>query len=62
MAILRNYAYVYIGDFLELEVMMKDGQAVTEGEAIANELMGKLGIDPRNLITGAYMDMILSES
>lgn len=39
--------------------MMKEGQALTEGEEIANDLMKKLGISDQELVTGAYMDMIL---
>ena len=38
---------------------MKEGQALTEGEEIANDLMKKLGISDQELVTGAYMDMIL---
>ena len=38
---------------------MKEGQALTEGEEIANDLMKKLGISDQDLVTGAYMDLIL---
>ncbi|XP_013403217.1 uncharacterized protein LOC106168620 [Lingula anatina] len=44
-----------LGDFMELEVM-KDGQSLEEGQAIAEDLMQKLGIDKKDLVTGAYMD------
>lgn len=48
-----------LGDFAELEVVLEDDQSVEEGEAIANELMDKLGIDRSKLISCAYMDLIL---
>ena len=38
---------------------MQAGQLPSEGEAIANNLMARLGIAPDNLIAGAYMDLIL---
>ena len=52
-----------LGDFAELEVVLKDDQTVEEGEKIAKDLMTKLGIDdPSKLISGAYMDLILNKS
>ena len=42
-----------------LQVEMQAGQLPSEGEAIANNLMACLGIAPDNLISGAYMDLIL---
>ena len=47
-----------LGDFAELEVVLEDHQTPEDGEAIANELMIKLGIDRANLIPGAYMDLL----
>ena len=41
---------------------MKEGQSLTEGEEIANDLMKKLGISDKDLVTGAYMDLILKSS
>ena len=38
---------------------MREGQALSEGEEIANDLMKKLGISDEDLVTGAYMDLIL---
>ena len=40
---------------------MKDGQSVAEGQKIADDLMAKLGITEGDLITGAYMDLILKK-
>ena len=50
-----------VGDFLELEVMMKDGQPVEDGQRIATDLMAKLGIEENELISGAYMDLLLNK-
>lgn len=49
-----------LGHFMELEVVMQPGQPDTEGRAIAEDLMKKLGIDSTDLLDGAYMDMIES--
>ncbi|XP_045175178.1 uncharacterized protein LOC123536246 [Mercenaria mercenaria] len=49
-----------LGNFMELEVVMKDGQSVEEGQAVANELMKKLDVHESDLISGAYMDLILN--
>jgi predicted adenylyl cyclase CyaB len=47
-----------LGQFMELEVVLRDGQSDAEGQAIANDLMKKLGIEPTDLIEGAYMDLL----
>ena len=49
-----------LGKFMELEVVMKPGQTDAEGQAIAETLMKKLGIDSADLLDGAYMDLIES--
>lgn len=50
-----------LGDFVELEVCMREGQTVSEGEQIAHELMGNLGISESDLITGAYTDLLAQQ-
>jgi predicted adenylyl cyclase CyaB len=47
-----------LGQFMELEVILRDGQSDAEGQTIANDLMKKLGIEPTDLIEGAYMDLL----
>ena len=49
-----------LGDFLELEVMLEDGESVENGEAVAKDLMEKLGIKQDQLIEGAYVDLMAS--
>jgi predicted adenylyl cyclase CyaB len=51
-----------LGDFVELEVVLEDDQSVDQGEAIAKDLMNKLGIDKSRLISCAYMDLLLQKS
>ena len=47
-----------LGQFMELEVVLGPEQADAEGQAIAEELMSKLGIEKTDLLEGAYMDLM----
>lgn len=47
-----------LGDFLELEVVLHDGQSDAEGQVIAEDLMQALGVERTALLEGAYMDLI----
>jgi predicted adenylyl cyclase CyaB len=47
-----------LGQFMELEVVMRPGQSAAEGEHIAQELMEKLGVRPDDLIDVAYIDLL----
>lgn len=49
---------VGLGTFVELEVVLHDGQTADEGHAIAAEWMARLGIAPTDLLAGAYADML----
>ncbi|MEW6405591.1 MAG: class IV adenylate cyclase, partial [Chloroflexota bacterium] len=51
-----------LGQFLELEVVMRDGQPDAEGQAIAADLMKKLGVPESDLLEGAYMDLLETNS
>jgi len=47
-----------LGQFMELEVVMREGQSDAEGQAIAEELMSRLRVERGDLIEGAYMDLL----
>ena len=47
-----------LGDFLELEVVLRDGEAPEHGVAEAHALLGKLGIDSSRLVPTAYVDLL----
>jgi predicted adenylyl cyclase CyaB len=48
-----------LGDFMELEVVLRDGESREEGEAIARNLMEILQILPDQLIEEAYIDLLI---
>ncbi len=47
-----------LGEFIELEVVLKHGENADYGAAIAEDLMKKLGIDKRDLVESAYVDLL----
>jgi predicted adenylyl cyclase CyaB len=47
-----------LGTFLELEVVLDDGDSPEQGESIAREIMKQLGIDCSQLVSGAYFDLL----
>ena len=47
-----------LGTFLELEVVLRDGEAAADGEREACELMRALGVDARDLVPDAYIDLL----
>jgi adenylate cyclase class IV len=47
-----------LGRFIELEVCMKEGQAPSDGEVLAKDLMRRLCIAEKDLLAGAYADML----
>ncbi|HEY3077951.1 MAG TPA: class IV adenylate cyclase [Burkholderiales bacterium] len=47
-----------LGHFLELEVVLGDGERSENGVLEAQRLMATLGIDPSQLIERAYVDLI----
>jgi len=46
-----------LGDFVELEVVLRPGQTDAEGREVARTLMLRLGIRETDLLAGAYVDM-----
>lgn len=47
-----------LGDFIELEVVLGDGEAAAVGVREAHELMRRLGIDAASLVAAAYVDLL----
>lgn len=50
-----------LGHFMELEVVLNDGQSLEDGESIALRLMEELGVKKEDLIIGAYVDLLLAK-
>lgn len=48
-----------LGHFLELEVVLVDGESPDAGVREAHRLMDRLGIDTSQLIEGAYLDLLI---
>jgi predicted adenylyl cyclase CyaB len=51
-----------LGDYMELEVCLAEGQSEAAGMAIAHELKDKLGVAEADLMTGAYTDMLAAKA
>ena len=47
-----------LGDFVELEVVLADGESDVDGVAEAYAIMDKLGIEESDLVEGAYADLL----
>jgi predicted adenylyl cyclase CyaB len=47
-----------LGQFMELEVVLREGQSDAEGQTVAEDLMARLGIHKEDLLEGAYMDLL----
>lgn len=47
-----------LGEFVELEVMLEEGQTAADGETRARELMAALGVRADQLEEGAYIDLL----
>ncbi|MEP7103042.1 MAG: class IV adenylate cyclase [Burkholderiales bacterium] len=47
-----------LGDFMELEVVLRDGESADDGVAEAHALLRRLQIDPDRLVSGAYVDLL----
>jgi adenylate cyclase class IV len=50
-----------LGHFLELEVMLVGDEPAEAGIREAGELMDRLGVQPSQLIEGAYLDLLLAQ-
>lgn len=47
-----------LGHFLELEVVLEDDELLDAGIQEAHDIMAHLGVEPSQLIEGAYMDLL----
>jgi predicted adenylyl cyclase CyaB len=47
-----------LGAYVELEVVLADGEGAEAGEREARALMDRLGIVPASLVEGAYLDLL----
>ncbi len=51
-----------LGDFMELEVVLQDGQSDADGQALAESLMQQLGLaephHPVERLAGSYLDLL----
>jgi predicted adenylyl cyclase CyaB len=50
-----------LGHFIELEVVLVGDESPEQGIREASDLMDQLGIQPGQLIEGAYLDLMLSQ-
>jgi predicted adenylyl cyclase CyaB len=51
-----------LGNFLELEVVLRDGQTESEGRRIAEQLLSEFGIRPEQLVAKAYIDLLRTKA
>lgn len=47
-----------LGDFLELEVVLRDDESLDSGVREAEHLMRRLGVEPSQLVDCAYVDLL----
>jgi len=47
-----------LGEFLELEVVLREGESAQAGMEEARTLMAGLGVGPEQLLSGAYVDLM----
>ena len=51
-----------LGDWLELEVVLEDGQSADEGAVVARELMRVIGVGEADLEARAYIDLLTAKA
>lgn len=47
-----------LGDFVELEVVLRDDESAAAGSELARHVMQKLQLTDRDLVAGAYVDLL----
>ena len=50
-----------LGAFVELEVVLGENEEAQNGDAVAREIMARLGISESQLVRGAYVDQLRGE-
>lgn len=50
-----------LGHFLELEVVLSEGETSQSGIDVAHHLMAQFGIEPTQLIEGAYVELLVGK-
>lgn len=51
-----------LGHFLELEVVLSEGESSQAGVEVAHRLMEQFGVEPAQLIEGAYVELLAEKS
>jgi len=51
-----------LGDFLELEVVLRENQSEEDGRRIANNLLAEFNISPQDHIACAYVDLLQAKA
>ncbi|MCY1368330.1 hypothetical protein D9M69_553040 [compost metagenome] len=51
-----------LGEFLELEVVLQEGEPADAGVAEAHALMARLGVAESQLVQGAYVDLLRAQA
>ena len=51
-----------LGSFVELEVVLNEGESANAGALVAQRLMRQLSIGPEQLIEAAYVDLLRDPS
>ena len=51
-----------LGDFMELEVVLRSEQSDAEGAAVAEDLMRELGLANAPRLAGAYLDLLATKA
>ncbi|WP_447771090.1 class IV adenylate cyclase [Variovorax boronicumulans] len=51
-----------LGEFLELEVVLQEGEPADAGVAEAHALMARLGVAENQLVQGAYVDLLRAQA
>ncbi len=51
-----------LGQFLELEIVLEENESIEVGVQEAQALMAQLGVEPSQLIEGAYVDLLAQQN